>query len=148
MKGKDFFQTIRQQARPAAIASWEFLKRTFSDKKNLVRFALAAVAVVVVDQLFPSGKVVIAGFGVTLFIIITQIALMVSAPYALKKIKLAFNLYSYGVYLCIAFTLLLFLYDWMLWYFETSNDYWVAMYSLIIAVFNAIIHDLIYNEEH
>jgi len=148
MKVRELIEKIRHQAKPTAIISWEFLKRTFSDKKNIVRFALAAIAVIVVDQLFPSGKVVIAGFGVTLFIIVTQIALMISAPHALKKIKLTFNLYSYGAYLCIAFTLLLFLYDWMLWYFETSDDYWVALYSLIIAVFNAIIHDLIYNEEH
>ena len=148
MKGETFFQTIRKRAKPAVIASWDFLKRTFSDKKNIIRFSLAALAIVVTDQLFPSGKVVIAGFGVTLFIILTQIVLIISAPYVLKKVKLSFNLYSYGTYLWIAFTVLLFLYDWMLWYFETSNDYWVALYSLIIAVFNCIIEDLVKDDLH
>jgi uncharacterized membrane protein YvlD (DUF360 family) len=148
MKGETFFQKIRQQVKPMAIASWDFLKRTFSDKKNIIRFSLAALAIVVTDQLFPSGKVVIAGFGVTLFIILTQVALMISATHVLKKIKLPFNLYSYGAYLWIAFTLLLFLYDWMLWYFETSNDYWVALYSLIIAFFNCIIENLLQDDLH
>ena len=148
MKGKEFVQKIRQQAKPVAIASWNFFKKTFSDKKNLVRFGLAALAIVVTDQLFPYGKVEIAGFGVTLFIILTQVALMISAPHALAKLKIRYTLYSYGAYLWLGFTLLLFLYDWMLWYFETSNDYWVALYCLIIAVFNCIIEDLIKDDSH
>jgi hypothetical protein len=148
MKGKEFVLKIRQQAKPAAIASWAFLKKTFTDKKNLVRFGLAALAIVVTDQLFPYGKVEIAGFGVTLFIILTQLALMISAPYALAKIKIRYTLYSYGTYLWLGFTLLLFLYDWILWYFETSNDYWVALYCLIIAVFNCIIEDLLKDDNH
>jgi len=148
MKGKEFIEKIRRQAKPAALASWEFLKLTFSDKKNIIRFSLAALAIVVTAQLFPTKKVEIAGFGVALFIILSLIALMISAPHALKKIKLQFNLYSYGAYLWITFTLVLFLYDWMLWYFETSNDYWVALYSLIIAVFNCIIENLLQDDLH
>lgn len=148
MKGKEFIQTIRQQAKPAAVASWQFLKKTFSDKKNLVRFGLAALAIVVTDQLFPYGKVEIAGFGVTLFIILSYLALMISAPNALAKLKVRYSLYTYGGYLFVGFTLLLFLYDWILWYFETSNDYWVALYCLIIAVFNCIIEDLLKDDNH
>jgi uncharacterized membrane protein YvlD (DUF360 family) len=148
MKGKNFFQTIRLQAKPTAVAFWQFLKRTFSDKKNLIRFVLAAIAVIVVDQLFPSGKVVIAGLGVTFFIIMTQIALMISARHVLPKMKLPFNLYTYGAYLFTMFTLLLYLYDWIMWYFDTSDDYWVALYSLIIAVFNCIIEDLLKDDLH
>jgi hypothetical protein len=148
MKSREFIQKIRQQTKPAVIASWAFLKKTFSDKKNLVRFSLAALAIVVTDQLFPTGKVEIAGFGVTLFIILTQIALMISAPHALAKLKIKHSIYTYGAYLWLAFTLLLFLYDWMLWYFETSNDYWVALYCLIIAVFNCIIEDLLKDDNH
>jgi hypothetical protein len=148
MKGKEFIQTIRQQAKPAAIASWDFLKKTFSDKKNLVRFGLAALAIVVTDQLFPYGKVEIAGFGVTLFIILSYLALMISAPHALAKLKIKYSLYTNGAYLFLGFTLLLFLYDWILWYFETSNDYWVALYCLIIAVFNCIIEDLLKDDNH
>jgi hypothetical protein len=148
MKGKEFIQTIRQQAKPVAIASWKFLRKTFSDKKNMVRFGLAALAIVVTDQLFPYGKVEIAGFGVTLFIILTYLALMISAPHALAKLKIKYSLYTYGAYLFLGFTLLLFLYDWMLWYFETSNDYWVALYCLIIAVFNCIIEDLLKDDNH
>ena len=144
----EFIQKIRQKIQSAAMACLTFLKETFSDKKNIIRFSLAALAVVIVDQLFPSGKVVIAGFGVTLFIIMTQIGLMISGPYALPKMKLPFNLYTYGVYLFASFSLLLFFYDWILWYFETSDDYWVALYSLILAVFNCIIEDLLKDDFH
>jgi hypothetical protein len=148
MKGSAFVQKIRQQAKPAALASWKFLKKTFSDKKNLVRFGLAALAIVVTDQLFPYGKVEIAGLGVTLFLILTYLALMISAPHALAKLKIKYTLYTYGTYLFLGFTLLLFLYDWMLWYFETSNDYWVAIYCVILAVFNCIIEDLLKDDNH
>lgn len=148
MKGKEFVQKVRQEAKPATLASWAFLKKTFSDKKNLVRFGLAALAIVVADQLFPFGKVEIAGFGVTLFIILSYIALMISAPFALAKMKIRHTVYTYGAYLWLSFTMLLFVYDWMLWYFETSNDHWVALYSLIIAVFNCIIEDLLKDDDH
>jgi hypothetical protein len=148
MKGKEFVQRIRQQAKPAAIASWKFLKKTFSDKKNLMRFGLAALAIVVTDQLFPYGKVEIAGLGVTLFIILSYLTLMISAPHALAKLKILYSIYSYGAYLWLGFTILLFLYDWILWYFETSNDYWVALYCVIIAVFNCIIEDLLKDDNH
>jgi uncharacterized membrane protein YvlD (DUF360 family) len=148
MKGKTFIQKIRQQARPAAIASWQFLKAIFSDKKNIGRFALATVAIVVAYQLFPEGKIEIAGFGVAAFIVLTFIALMIAAPYALAKMKLPFNLYTYGIFQWISSSMLLVLYDWVLWYFETENALWVMAYCLIIAVFNCIIEDLMKDDNH
>lgn len=148
MTVKEFIQKVRQQAKPFAIASGEFLQKTFSDKKNLGRFALAAVAIVVAYQLFPEGKLEIAGFGVTLFIVLTFIAVMIAAPHALAKLKLPFNLYTYGVFQWLASSLLLILYDWAMWYFETENMLWVMAYCAVIAVFNCIIENLLQDDFH
>lgn len=143
-----FVQQLRQRAKPFVIAGWQFLKKTFSDKKNLGRFALTAVAVVVAYQLFPEGKIEIAGFGVTVFVVLTFIAVMIAAPHGLVKLKLPFNLYTYGIFQWLASSILLIFYDWVMWYFETENAFWVSFYCLVIAVFNCIIENLLQDEFH
>jgi uncharacterized membrane protein YvlD (DUF360 family) len=148
MKGKDLVTKIRERARPIVTASWQFLKKEFSDRKNLVRFALASGALVITSQLLPERKIEIAGFGVTTFLALSYIALMIGAPYALTKMKIAINTYTYGAFLWVANTLLLLFYDWILWYFQTESILWVAIYSAILAVFNGIIEDLMTDETH
>lgn len=148
MKLTEFVQRIRQQAKPTANVCWAFLKKTFSDKKNLVRFALTAVAMVVTAQLLPEERIEYAGFGYTAFIALSFIAIMISAPYVLAKFKLQFNLYTYGIYQWLAGTLLLLFYDWILWYFETDGPLWIMLYCAIISIFNCTIEELLKDDIH
>jgi uncharacterized membrane protein YvlD (DUF360 family) len=148
MKVTELIQRIRQQAKPTANVCWAFLKKTFSDKKNLVRFGLTAVAMVATAQLLPDERIEYAGFGYTTFIVLSFIAVMISAPHALAKLKLPFNLYSYGIYQWLVGSLLLLFYDWILWYFETAGPLWVMLYCAIISIFNCTIEELLKDDLH
>lgn len=148
MKFQQRLQQLKQQAWPAARATARFLKEVFSDKKNLLRFSLAVVALIVTAQLLPVGKIVYAGLGMTSFMILSYIAMMISAPYALAKSKLLLTVYSLTAYYWVAGTLLLLLYDWIFWYFETAGVLWVLFYCAIIAIFNGIIENLMNDELH
>ena len=146
MKPSELYNKVKQQAEPFAIASWKFLRAEFSDKKNLVRFALAAVAMIITSQLLPERKIEIAGFGITLFLLISYIATMICAPHVIAKAKLPINTYTYGIHLFFSNLLLLWFYDWILYYFETESVVWIIIYSAILAVFNCIINDLLNDE--
>ena len=148
MKVTELIQRINQQARPTANVCWAFLKKTFSDKKNLARFGFTAVAMVVSAQLLPEEKIEYAGFGITAFIVLSFIALMISAPYALPKLKVPFNLYTYGIYQWLLGSLLLLFFDWIFWYFEADGPLWIALYCAIISIFNCIIEDLLKDDLH
>ena len=148
MKAEELINKIKKQVKPLALEAWKFLKAEFSDKKNLVRFTLATVALIITSQLLPERKIEIAGFGITLFLVISYVATMISAPYALTKVKLPFNTYIYGLYLLLSNFLLMWFYDWILYYFETESFIWIAIYSVILAVFNSIIDDLLKDESH
>ena len=56
--------------------------------------------------------------------------------------------FTYGVFQWLASSLLLILYDWAMWYFETENMLWVMAYCAVIAVFNCIIENLLQDDFH
>jgi putative membrane protein len=121
-----------------------FLRQTFSDKKNLTRFAFATLGVIVTAQLLPG--ISIASFWVASSFVIIMVVLLIAAKPTLESLKIPFNIVSFGIFLCLANWLVLMLLDWMLWYFETDNIWWVLAYSAIQAVFNCIIENLVEEE--
>jgi uncharacterized membrane protein YvlD (DUF360 family) len=144
MEWKEFIRRFRQRAKPATEKTWQFLKKTFSDKKNVVRFAFAAVAVIVAASLMPG--IGIASFWVALLLVMVMITLLISARPLLEYLKLPFNLIYFGLFLWLAGWVVLVFLDWILWYFEPINAWWVLLYCLIQAVFNCIIENLIQEE--
>jgi uncharacterized membrane protein YvlD (DUF360 family) len=144
MTAKDFVQHINSWVKTGR----HFLLATFSDKKNLVRFSLTVLALVVTAQLLPAGKIVYAGLGMTVFIILSYLGMMISAPSVLLKMRLAVTTYWLVAYYWAAGAALLMLYDWVFWYFETEGVWWILLYCAIIAIFNGIIEDLLKDELH
>ena len=135
-----FTQIVKQFVERAL----RFLRQTFSDKKNLTRFAFAIVGVIVTAQLLPG--ISIASFWVALLLVMIMIALLIAAKPVIESLKIPYSIISLGIFLCLANWLLLLLLDWMLWYFETENNWWVLAYSAIQAVFNCIIENLVEEE--
>lgn len=133
-----------QKTKPFINLVWQFIWKTFSDKKNILRFSLASIAVIITAHLMPG--ISIASFGVAFLLIMMMIALLVSAKPLFEYFKLPFNIIYFGAYLCVTFWLLLVFLDWALWYFETENVGWVFLYSLIQAIFNCVIENLIEEE--
>lgn len=121
-----------------------FLSKTFSDKKNIVRFGFAAVAVIITAQLMPG--ISIASFWVAFLLVLLMVALLIAARPALEGMKLPYHIVSFGIFLCVSNWALLMFLDWLLWYFETETIWWVLLYSAIQAVFNALIESLIMEE--
>ena len=144
MKWKDVIQNWVKKAKPSASHVWMFLRKTFSDKKNIVRFSFASIAVIVTAQLMPG--ISIASFWVAFLLVLIMIALIITARHTIEYVKLPFNIIFYGIFLCLANWIVLLFLDWILWYFETGNIGWVFLYSLIQAVFNGIIENLIEEE--
>jgi uncharacterized membrane protein YvlD (DUF360 family) len=148
MKFTTFWQQFKCKAQRAWQASWQFLYATFRDKKNLIRFSLTVLALVITAQLLPQEKISYAGLGITFFIILSYISMMISAPLALSKLRLPTNTYSLSLFYWIAGSALLVMYDWIFWYFETAGLWWVLLYCAIIAIFNGIIENLLNDELH
>lgn len=121
-----------------------FLWKTFSDRKNLFRFAFAAAAIIIVSQLMPA--ITIASFWVAFLLIVVSIGLLVGARPALAYIKLPFSILTFGLFLWISNTLILYVLDWLLWYLETSTWWWVILYALVQAVINCLIETLVQEE--
>jgi uncharacterized membrane protein YvlD (DUF360 family) len=144
MKWKEVIKRFGQEAKPVAEKTWLFLRETFSDKKNIVRFAFAALAVIVAASLMPG--IGIASFWVAFLLVLVMIALLIGARPALEYIKLPFTPLYFGLFLWLAGWLVLLFLDWILWYFEPVNVWWVLLYCLIQAVFNCIIENLIQEE--
>ena len=88
----------------------------------------------------------IASFWVAFLLIVLMIGLLIAARPALVYLKLPFNLMYLGLFLLVAYALSLLLLDWLLWYFETDNVWWVLLYCLIQAVFNCVIENLVQEE--
>jgi putative membrane protein len=135
---------LMDKVKPAVEQSWRFLKKTFSDKKNIIRFVFAAIAVIITSQLMPG--LTIASFGVAFLLVLVMIALLIAARPALAYVKLPFNLVYFGIFIWLAYFILLMFLDWILWYFETLTVWWVLLYCLIQAVFNCIIENLLQEE--
>jgi putative membrane protein len=123
---------------------WAFLQKTLSDRKNLVRFVFATVAIIVTAQSMPG--ISIASFMVAALLILVMMVLMVVARPALALLKIPNNIFSYGVFLLLSNWIILVFLDWTLWYFETTNIWWVLLFSTTQAVFNCIIENLIQEE--
>ena len=132
------------KGRPYAEQAWAFLRKTFSDKKNIVRFIFASVAVIITAQLMPG--IAIASFWVAFLLVLIMIALLIAARPMIAYARLPFHIIYFGIFLCLSNWLVLLLLDWILWYFETVNIWWVLLYCLIQAVFNCIIENLILEE--
>lgn len=88
----------------------------------------------------------IASFWVAFLLVALMVALLTAARPAIAYFKLPFNLIYFGLFLWLGFSLLLLLLDWLLWYFETENVWWVILYCLIQAVFNCVIENLLQEE--
>jgi putative membrane protein len=144
MQWKAILVNVFQKAKPFSIMAWQFIRSTFSDKKNILRFSLASVAVIITSQLMPG--ISIASFWAAFLLVIVMIALLISAKPLIAYFNLSFNILYFGVYLCIAYWLLIVFLDWAMWYLETENMGWVFLFSLIQAVFNSLIENLIEEE--
>ena len=121
-----------------------YLWKVFSDKQNLIRFSVAAVAIIVASQLMQA--ITIASFWVAIVLILITIVLLVSAQPALTYLKIPYSIVSFGLFLWIANALILLALDWMLWYLETSTWWWVFLYALVQAIINSMIEILIREE--
>lgn len=132
------------KAKPYSKLVWHFIRSTFSDKKNILRFSLASVAVIITAQLMPG--ISIASFWVALLLVMVMIGLLISAKPLIAYLKLPFHILYFGAFLCVAYWLLLLFLDWTMWYLETENVGWVFLHSLIQAVFNSLIENLIEEE--
>jgi len=144
MEWKETMKKYLEQVKSVVEKTRLFLRKTFSEKKNIIRFSFAALAVIVTAQLLPG--IFIAGFGVALFLVILMVSLLIAARPLLEYLKLPFNIVYFGLFLWVSYFLLLLFFDWVLWYFETGSVWWVLLYSLILAVFNCIIEDLLKEE--
>ncbi len=144
MEWKETLKSWIIKSKPFAEQAWRFLRKTFSDKKNLVRFTFASLAVIITAQLMPG--ISIASFWIAFLLVVLMVALIIAAKPALEYVKLPFHIIFYGLFLWIANAMLLLFLDWILWYFETANVWWVLLYCLIQAVFNCIIENLIQEE--
>ena len=133
-----------ERVKPIVEKALQFLRKTFSDKGNIIRFAFASVAVIVTSQLMPG--ITIASFWVALVLVLVLISLITAAKPALDYFKLPFTLIYYGLFLAISYSLLLIFLDWILWYFETLSIWWLLLFCLIQAVFNCLIENLIQEE--
>ena len=133
-----------EKIKPWASKTWRFLQQTFSEKKNIVRFVFSSIAIILTAQLMPG--ISIASFWVAFLLIVLMIGLLIAARPALVYLKLPFNLMYLGLFLLVAYALSLLLLDWLLWYFETDNVWWVLLYCLIQAVFNCVIENLVQEE--
>ena len=121
-----------------------YLKKTFSDRHNQVRFAFATAAVIVASQFMPA--ITIASFWVALLLIVVTMALIVSAHPALTSVKIPYSIISYGLYLWILNALIILVLDWLLWYLETETWWWVFLYALVQAAVLCLIEVLIQEE--
>ena len=144
MKLEEDTKRFHDKVKPAIEKSWQFLKKTFSDKKNIIRFVFAAIAIIVTSQLMPG--ITIASFWVAFLLVLVMIALLIGARPALDYVKLPFNLVYFGIFIWLSYFALLMFLDWILWYFETLTVWWVLLYCLIQAVFNCIIENLLQEE--
>lgn len=105
----DKIERIKARTKMALEVSWKFLVATFSDRKNQIRFALAAVAAVLAMRLLPGF--VIAGFEIALLVIVIHIGVLTSAPYALPYLKIPESVATRTLYLTLANWLLLLFFD-------------------------------------
>jgi len=146
MEQKQQNNTWLQKVKPFAEQAFRFLKKTFSDKKNIIRFTLAAIAIIITAQFMPGKSIYIASFWVAFLLVLVMIALLIGAKPALEYFKLPFNLIYFGLFLWLSYFLLLLFLDWILWYFETDKWWWVLLYCAIQAIFNCVIENLIEEE--
>ena len=144
MKSEEENKKWLERSKIVAKYGLAFLVKTFSDKKNIVRFAFATVAVVITAQLMPG--ISIASFWVAFLLVLVMVGLLIAAKPALEAMKIPYHIVSFGIFLCLSNWVLLLFLDWSLWYFETDNVWWVLLYSAIQAVFNCIIESLVMEE--
>lgn len=144
MERKEDNRDFGRKVKRAIDNTWRFLRKTFSDKKNMVRFVFAAVAVIITSQLMPG--ITIASFWVAFLLVLLMIALLIAARPTIDYVKLPFHLAYYGIFIWLSYFILLLFLDWILWYFETLTVWWVLLYCMIQAVFNCIIENLLQEE--
>lgn len=137
---------LAQKTKLFVSVSGVFLRKTFSDKKNIIRFVLAAIAIIITAQLMPGKSIYIASFWVAFLLVLVMVALLIGAKPALTYLKLPFTLIYLGLFLWIGYFLLIIFLDWILWYLETDQWWWVLAFCGIQAVFNCVIENLLEEE--